>query len=87
MDWKGRQGYMAQIFRIKDIMVSRHVHSLYLPKNLTELDDFTSILGHIYLWRDNVIKLSNETKLVAYKDSREFIVSEDSTSDLGHPIL
>jgi hypothetical protein len=80
MDWKGRQGYLAQIFRFKDVMVSQYVDSLYIPKELMELDDFRITLRYLYLWRDNMIKLSNETKLAAYKENRKFIVSDVSTS-------
>ncbi|ORE09601.1 hypothetical protein BCV72DRAFT_201336, partial [Rhizopus microsporus var. microsporus] len=32
MDWKGRQGHLAQLFLFKDIMVAQYLDSLYIPK-------------------------------------------------------
>lgn len=80
MDWKNRQGYLAQIFRFKDIMVSQYVDPLYILKDLMELDDFRSTLLYRYLKRVNMTKLSNKTKLAAYKENRMFIVSDISPS-------
>ncbi|KAI9339127.1 hypothetical protein BD770DRAFT_400374 [Pilaira anomala] len=75
MDWKGREGYLVQVFQFKDIMVSYFVKDLYIPKNIMELNDFRSTLQYLCFWRDSVVKLSNETKLAAYKENRKYIVS------------
>ncbi|KAG2230316.1 hypothetical protein INT48_002741 [Thamnidium elegans] len=80
MDWKGREGYLVQVFQFKDIMVSYFVEDLYIPKDLMELDDFRNTLQYLCFWRDSVVKLSNETRLAAYKEKRKYIVSDVSAS-------
>ncbi|KAG1301380.1 hypothetical protein G6F62_008768 [Rhizopus arrhizus] len=78
MDWKGREGYLVQVFQFKDIMVSYFVEDLYIPKDLMELNDFRNTLQYLCFWRDSVVKLSNETRLAAYKEKRKYIVSDVS---------
>ncbi|KAI8879491.1 hypothetical protein K501DRAFT_276486 [Backusella circina FSU 941] len=78
MDWKGRESYLVQVFQFKDIMVSYFVEDLYIPKDLMEPNDFRNTLQYLCFWRDSVVKLSNETRLAAYKEKRKYIVSDIS---------
>lgn len=68
-------------------MVSYFVNDLYISKDLMELNDFRNTLQHLCFWRDSVVKLSNETRLAAYKEKRRYIVSDISApcSSLERP--
>lgn len=79
MDWKGREGYLVQVFQFKDIMVSHFVKDLYIPKNIMELNDYRNTLHYLCFWRDSVAKLSNETKLAVYKEKRKYCVRYQRT--------
>lgn len=80
MDWRGREGYLAQVFQCKDITVSHFVETLYIPKDIMELSDFRNTLQYLCLWRDSVVKLSNETRLAACKEKKKYVVSDVSSS-------
>lgn len=67
MDWREREGYLAQVFQLNDI-----VADLYIPKELLELDDFSITLKHLCYWRDSVVKPSNETRLAAYRYQKRY---------------
>lgn len=47
---------------------------LYMPKGLVEPNDFRNTLQYLYFWRGNVVKLSNETRLAAYKEKKENVL-------------
>lgn len=87
MDWKEREAYLGQAFRFKDIMVSYFVEDLHIPKGLKELNDFRNTLQYLCFWRDNVVKLSNKTRLAANKEKRKYIVSiaRQDHQPKGHP--
>ncbi|CAO3662931.1 unnamed protein product [Rhizopus microsporus] len=68
MDWKGRIGYMAQLFFFQDVVVAHQVDSLYTPKLLLELDNFRSTLKRLYTWKEKKIKISNEIRLADFED-------------------
>ncbi|KAI8877116.1 hypothetical protein K501DRAFT_157250, partial [Backusella circina FSU 941] len=47
MDWKGRIGYMVQLFSFQGMVVAHQVDSLHIPKLLLELDNFRSTLKRL----------------------------------------
>src|ERR1700722_1791194 len=51
MDWFGRRGYTAQIFRHGNCFIGQHISSLYVPRCLLELDSFRSTVTQLYKWK------------------------------------
>lgn len=51
MDWCGREGYMIQMFKYKNVYVSQHLSSLYIPANLLELTSFKKTLKYLFIWK------------------------------------
>ncbi|CAO3630884.1 unnamed protein product [Mucor hiemalis] len=44
MDWKGRIGYMTQLFFFQGVIVTHQIDTLYISKIMLELNDFRSTL-------------------------------------------
>lgn len=49
---------------------------MYIPKNLIELDSFKKTLEKLWMWKDKIIKLNNESKLAAHLEENKYIVAE-----------
>ncbi|KAG0757608.1 hypothetical protein G6F62_007207 [Rhizopus arrhizus] len=80
MDWRGRIGYMAQLFFFQGVVVAHQIDSLYIPKLLLELDNFRSTLKRLYTWKEKKIKISNEIRLAAFEEQRKYMAADISTS-------
>ncbi|KAG1048094.1 hypothetical protein G6F43_009495 [Rhizopus delemar] len=80
MDWRGRIGYMVQLFFFQGVVVAHQVDSLYIPKLLLELDNFRSTLKRLYTWKEKKIKISNEIRLAAFEEQRKYMAADISTS-------
>ncbi|KAG0163098.1 hypothetical protein DFQ30_000739 [Apophysomyces sp. BC1015] len=79
MDWRGRIGYMVQLFYFQGVIVAHQFDSLYIPKMLLELDDFRSTLKCLYAWKVTKIKISNEVRLAAFEEQRRYMTADVST--------
>ncbi|KAG1052339.1 hypothetical protein G6F43_005512 [Rhizopus delemar] len=79
MDWRGRIGYMAQLFFFQGVVVA-HLDSLYIPKLLLELDNFRTTLKRLYAWKEKKIRISNEIRLAAFEEQRKYMAADVSTS-------
>lgn len=76
MGWKGREGYLALLHQHNDIVICQYVDTLYIPKNLIKLDSFKKTLEKLWMWKDKIIKLNNESKLAAHFEENKYIVAE-----------
>jgi hypothetical protein len=80
MDWRGRGGYLALIHQDNDIAISQYVDRLYIPKNLMELVSCEKTIQNLWMWKDKIIKLNNESKLAAHLQENKYIVAEIGSS-------
>lgn len=80
MDFIGREGYLAQIFRFEDVFVTHKIDSIYIPKTLIELIYFKSSLKSLYIWKLQLVDLCNKLTIARFEEERHFSQIEYSES-------
>ncbi|CAO3669998.1 unnamed protein product [Rhizopus stolonifer] len=80
-DFAGNNGYMIQIYRYKDVLISQKINGLHIPTHILELDHLRSTLKHLYLWKLYLVKLASTVIKSVYRNKRKYAFVETSEDD------
>jgi hypothetical protein len=72
MDFAGRNGYIAQVFRLGDVFIAHKIDYIYFPKSLFELDDVKRIIKLLLKWKVQCLKTHYKLATALLKEERRY---------------